>query len=509
MQWAHGIYVLFEDGELAHGVARIVRIGTHTGDNQLPSRIAEHFVKENKDRSIFRKNIGRALLNKDGDPFLDQWEIDLTTREARTMHGQHIDKDKLRQTEKRVSDYMQHKIRFLCFEIESKDDRQLWESRFAATVAQCAECRPSPTWLGRHSPKAKIRESGLWQEQHIDGQPLSPAEYGVLTAIVAQGTADGEPAPAVGAFRTTKQADQEKPMLHDARLCFIGSGAMGGAIISGLLNKKVVGPGQIIASDPVEKQRQAITERFGITVVAGNSEAAKGASVIVLAVKPQVLPAVLRDLRGHVDKGALVLSIVAGARASAIAKALAHPSVVRSMPNTPAQVGEGITVWMATAKVTDIQREQARTILTALGKEIYVDDEKYLDMATAVSGTGPTYVFLMMEALIDAAVHLGFSRAIARDLVVQTVLGSAIFARDSDRHMAELRNMVTSPGGTSAEALYQLEKGSIRTVLSKAVWSAYQRSVVLGDVAAEAMAEGETRSVGDEEMGRRGDAGTR
>jgi pyrroline-5-carboxylate reductase len=287
-------------------------------------------------------------------------------------------------------------------------------------------------------------------------------------------------------------------MLSDARLCFIGSGAMGGAIMSGLLNKKVVGPGQIIATDPVEKQRQAIIERFGIAAVASNSEAVMGASVVILAVKPQVLPAVLRDLRGHVEKGALVLSIVAGARASAIAKALAHPSVVRSMPNTPAQVGEGMTVWTATAKVSETQREQARTILQALGKEIYVDDEKYLDMATAISGTGPSYVFLMMEALIDAAVHLGFSRVIARDLVVQTVLGSAIFARDSDRHMAELRNMVTSPGGTSAEALYQLEKGSIRTVLSKAVWSAYQRSVVLGDVAAEALAKEPPRSLDDD-----------
>jgi len=289
-------------------------------------------------------------------------------------------------------------------------------------------------------------------------------------------------------------------MLRDARLCFIGSGAMGEAIISGLLSRRVVEAANIVASDPGEKRRQEIASRYGISAVADNREAVKGATIVILSVKPQVLPAVLRELRGFVAKAALVLSIVAGARATAIAKALGHGAVVRSMPNTPAQVGEGMTVWTATAKVTPQQVDQARAILDALGREIYVDDEKYLDMATAVSGTGPTYVFLMMEALIDAAVHLGFSRAVARELVIQTVLGSAIFARDSDKHMAELRNQVTSPGGTSAEAIYQLEKGSLRTVLSKAVWAAYQRSVTLGDIAADAMTKEPPRPLDGEEQ---------
>jgi hypothetical protein len=183
----NGIYVLFEEGEHAHGVARIVRIGTHTGDNQLPSRIAQHFVKENKDRSIFRKNIGRALLNRDGDPFLEQWEIDLTTRAARTMYGQQIDKDRLRQTEIRVSEYIQRNVRFLSFRVDGKSDRLHWESRLAATIAQCGECKASSTWLGRHSPKEKIRASGLWQVNEVDAQPLSLAEYGPLAAIVSRG----------------------------------------------------------------------------------------------------------------------------------------------------------------------------------------------------------------------------------------------------------------------------------------------------------------------------------
>jgi len=152
------------------------------------------------------------------------------------------------------------------------------------------------------------------------------------------------------------------------------------------------------------------------------------------------------------------------------------------MPNTPAQIGEGMSVWTATSETSEKQREQAQTILRALGRELYVDDENFIDMATAISGTGPAYFFLVMEALIDAAVHLGFSRRVAQELVYQTMLGSVLFASKSRKHPAELRNQVTSPGGTTAEALYQLEKGRVRTVFSKAVWAAYQRSRYLGQV---------------------------
>ena len=151
------------------------------------------------------------------------------------------------------------------------------------------------------------------------------------------------------------------------------------------------------------------------------------------------------------------------------------------MPNTPAQIGEGVTVWTATTSVSASQREEASAVFRSLGKEIFVEEEKYLDMATAVSGTGPTYVFLVLEALIDAAVHLGFSRDIAHDLVIEMMRGSILFAEKSGKHPAELRNMVTSPGGTSAEAIYQMEKGALRTVLSKAVWAAYQKSRMLGE----------------------------
>jgi pyrroline-5-carboxylate reductase len=207
------------------------------------------------------------------------------------------------------------------------------------------------------------------------------------------------------------------------------------------------------------------------------------ADVVVLSVKPQVLHAVIEELKGAIPPQALVLSIVAGVNTNTIAHGLAHAAVVRAMPNTPAQIGQGMTVWTAAPAVSELQRSCARDILRAMGEEVYVKDESKLDMATAVSGTGPTFVFLMMEAMTDAAVHLGFSRRVARQLVTQTVLGSALFTRQSGRHLAELRNMVTSPGGTSADAIYQLDKGGLRTVLSKAVWAAYLKSVQLGTVA--------------------------
>jgi pyrroline-5-carboxylate reductase len=188
---------------------------------------------------------------------------------------------------------------------------------------------------------------------------------------------------------------------------------------------------------------------------------------------------VMRQLSGSLLPEQVVVSVIAGAPIDVLVHGLNHEAVVRVMPNTPAQVGQGMSVWSTTAGVTDTQRLRVQAVLSALGEELWVEEEKYVDMATALSGTGPTYVFLMMEALIDAGVHMGFPRRIAEQIVLQTVSGSVAFARDSGKHMAELRNMVTSPGGTSAEAIYQMEKGGLRTVLSRAVYAAYQRTQVL------------------------------
>jgi pyrroline-5-carboxylate reductase len=151
------------------------------------------------------------------------------------------------------------------------------------------------------------------------------------------------------------------------------------------------------------------------------------------------------------------------------------------MPNTPAQIRRGIAVWAASLACSSTQRDLARTVLKALGQEKEVADEGFVAMATALSGTGPTYLFAVMEALIDAGVHLGFPRELAHDLVAATLVGSAEFAARSELHPAQLRNAVTSPGGTSAAAIYELEKGRLRTVLSDAVWAAYRRTLELGE----------------------------
>jgi pyrroline-5-carboxylate reductase len=213
---------------------------------------------------------------------------------------------------------------------------------------------------------------------------------------------------------------------------------------------------------------------------AAASDGETASSIVFLTVKPQRLGGILAELKGELRPSQLVVSIVAGARIETLADDLQHRSIVRAMPNTPAQIGQGMTVWTATPEVTEEQRLQIQTVFGALGRELHVEEEKMIDMATALSATGPTYTFLVMEALIDAGVHLGFSRHLAQELVLQTMLGSVLFARESVKHPAELRNMVTSPGGTSAEAIYQMEKGTLRTVLSKAVWAAYRRAATLG-----------------------------
>lgn len=271
-------------------------------------------------------------------------------------------------------------------------------------------------------------------------------------------------------------------MLGGKTLAFIGSGTMAEAMIRGLLERHLVEPSQVVASGPRLARGEELEERYGIGTTTLNPEAAEGADILVLSVKPQVLPKVLPEVRGHLRPGVLVLSIVAGARIRSITHGLGQGRIVRAMPNTPAQLGKGMTVWTATELVDPERRTQAQAILGALGEELYVEDEVYLDMATALSGTGPAYVFLFMEALIDAGVHLGFSRHVAERLVLQTIEGALAMARSTGRHPAVLRNMVTSPGGTSAEALYQLEKGTFRTVISKAVWAAFKKSQYLGDL---------------------------
>lgn len=265
----------------------------------------------------------------------------------------------------------------------------------------------------------------------------------------------------------------------DKKISFIGPGVMAEAMIAGLLRQQLALPGHLTASGPRPERGEELYRKYGIQTTTDNSAAVSQADVVVLAVKPQRLGDVMKGLRG-IRPEALVLSIVAGASIRKLSTGLKHKAIVRSMPNTPGQIGQGIAVWTASPDASVEQREMAQQILGALGEQVFVEDEGYLDMATALSGTGPAYVFLFTEALIDAGVHMGFPRRISEQLVLQTIKGSAAFYEQAQRHPATLRNQVTSPGGTSAEALYYLEKAGFRTAISRAVWAAYQRSLELG-----------------------------
>lgn len=259
---------------------------------------------------------------------------------------------------------------------------------------------------------------------------------------------------------------------------------MAESMIAGLLRQNLIAADRISGSHPRETRRRVLEDRYRIRTFESNARAAESVreipgSIVIITVKPQRIAQVLDDLKGSVRHEGLVISIVAGATIERISGDLGTAHVVRAMPNTPSQIGAGITAWTSSEAVTDPEHSRVRQLLTALGKEVYVETENMIDMATSLSATGPTYIFMVMEALTDAGVHLGFSRDIAKELVQETMLGSVKFAMESQIHPAELRNMVTSPGGTSAEAIYQMEKGTLRTVLSKAVYAAYRRAVEL------------------------------
>lgn len=264
-------------------------------------------------------------------------------------------------------------------------------------------------------------------------------------------------------------------------MAFVGGGTMAEACIRALLGKGLTVPQCLVASEPLAERRAYLERELGIRTTASNVEAVVGAQLIVLAIKPQVLGRVLADLDGRVPPGTLVLSIVAGARLDALARGLGARAIVRIMPNTPAQIGEGMSVWTATPETSTEQRELARRILGAMGEELFVENEDHVDMATALSGSGPAYVFLFIEALIDAGVQMGLARPAAERLALQTVRGSALYAQQSGQHPAVLRNAVTSPGGTTAAALHELEQGAFRALIARAVLAAHQRARQLGE----------------------------
>lgn len=269
-------------------------------------------------------------------------------------------------------------------------------------------------------------------------------------------------------------------LFQDTKIAFIGAGAMGSAMIGGLVSKNLIPADHIIAADPHAEQGERLVQKYGIRFTQDNLEAAKFADILVLAVKPQVLEKVTQPLRGQADHISLVVSIIASIRLRTLVESLLNSRIVRSMPNTPAQIGEGMTVWCATREVPAPQHAQAAALLGALGDQLYIEDERLMDMATALNGSGPGFVFLFIEAMIDAGVRMGFTHRDATRLVLQTLKGSINYALESGQHPAILRNQVTSPGGTTAAGLYEMEKLNIRTAVAEGIWAAYQRAVQLG-----------------------------
>jgi pyrroline-5-carboxylate reductase len=263
-------------------------------------------------------------------------------------------------------------------------------------------------------------------------------------------------------------------------LTVVGGGVMGEAIAKRLLAQGLVTAGDVRVAEAVPARREALTAAYGFTCTPDILAAADGAATVLLAVKPQNLPQVYETCHAKLPADVLVLSIVAGATLRGLTTGLHHANVIRVMPNTPAQIGQGMSVWTAAQHVSEEQRAVAKVILAAVGDELYVESEHYLDMSTAINGSGPAYVFLFIEALIDAGVHVGLPRDVAERLALQTVAGSAQFAKETGLHPAVLRNMVTSPGGTTTEALLALQRGGLPATVIAAVTAAYEKSLALG-----------------------------
>lgn len=268
----------------------------------------------------------------------------------------------------------------------------------------------------------------------------------------------------------------EKGWLAEKKIAFVGAGVMAEVIIRALLARGLTVPASIIASDIDLTRLDTLAQRYEIATVKENARAAEKADFVILAISPRNLVKVMEDLKEQLRAEQLVLSIVPSTSLAALSEGLKHEEIVRAMSNTPAQIGQGVTVWTATDAVSKLQRDSARAIFSAMGSEIYVLDERYIDMATAVSGSGPAYVLLFTECFIDAAVHIGLPRALAEKLVLETILGSTQLAQAAGKHPSELRNMVTAPGGITTEGLLRLERGGIRAVMIDAVVAAYEKA---------------------------------
>lgn len=264
------------------------------------------------------------------------------------------------------------------------------------------------------------------------------------------------------------------------KLGLIGCGFMGEAMLSATLARKVIAPEDVHVAEINDERCSIVNGQYGVRTTSDIAKAIDGADLVVFAIKPQEFDAAAHSLVGKFHRDQTIMSIMAGVPIDRIARALTHAGIVRVMPNTPAAVGEGMSMWTATAEVDEAARSQVGAILSAMGREVYVDDEKYLDMATALSGSGPGFIFMLIEAFIDAGVHVGLKRNVAEMLALQTFIGSARYAEATGKHPAQLRNEVTSPAGTTAAGLMALENAGVRGAIIDAIEAAYNRSRELG-----------------------------
>jgi pyrroline-5-carboxylate reductase len=263
-------------------------------------------------------------------------------------------------------------------------------------------------------------------------------------------------------------------------IAFLGSGNMAEALVKGLLRAHVAEPGEIICSDRREERGPELTQRYGVRFTRSNRDAVERSDIVILSVKPQVMNKLLDEIAPALDQRKLVISIAAGVPIAAIERRVGHGvRIVRTMPNTPALVGAGATALSGGEHATEDDLRQARALFDAIGKTVEVD-ETLLDAVTGLSGSGPAYIFLVIEALSDAGVKVGLPRATAQELAAQTVLGSAKLLIETGEHPGRLKDQVTSPGGTAIAGLHTLEAGGLRTTLMNAVEAATNRSRELG-----------------------------
>ena len=266
-------------------------------------------------------------------------------------------------------------------------------------------------------------------------------------------------------------------MAENWTLGFVGAGVMAETMLSGALSRGVLSPERIVASDPNAQRRDHLASTYGVRVFAENLEVVQKADLVVLGVKPQSLPRLLPQLLGKIPEGTQILSIVAGASINALQEGLGHPSVARAMPNLPCRIHCGTTVWTG---ANGDHGDRVRAVLSCMGDAIEVDQEKHIDRATAVNGTGPAIIAEFVKAFMEAATYIGQPRDLARASVLSTLKGTVEMISQSEDHVAQLVDEVTSPGGTTSRALQVLKKGKLAAVVTDSVDAAYQRTLELG-----------------------------